>query len=141
MIDSYDEIFAASFRRVLGEGAYNPTFTDRFYAHFLATSDEIARRFAHTHMGQQKTMLHDSLLLLVDFNHNRRLSPQMAKLAQVHSRERQDIPEELYALWLEALMTTVKELDSDFSDRVELAWRLTLAPGIAYLQFGYDRQY
>lgn len=139
MTDSYDDIFAASFRRVLGEGAYNPAFTDRFYDHFLATSAEVARRFAHTDMGQQKTMLHDSLLVLVDFNHNRRLTSQMARLARVHSRDGQDIAAELYTLWLDALVNTVKESDSDFSDQVELAWRMTLAPGIAYLQFGYER--
>jgi hemoglobin-like flavoprotein len=137
-VSNYDEVFAASFRRVLGEGAYSPVFTERFYTGFLATSNEVAQRFAHTDMGQQKTMLHDSLLLLVDFNQNRRLSPQMARLAEVHSREGQDITADLYTLWLNALVNTVKEFDGDFNDEIELAWRLTLAPGIAYLQFGYD---
>lgn len=138
-MSNYDEVFAASFRRVLGEGAYSPAFTDRFYTRFLATSNEVAQRFAHTDMGQQKTMLHDSLVLLVDFNQNRRLSPQMARLAEVHSRKGQDITADLYTLWLSALVNTVKEFDGDFNDEIELAWRLTLAPGIAYLQFAYDR--
>lgn len=138
MKDSYDEIFADSFRRVLGEGAYNPDFTGRFYTHFLASSEDIAARFAATDMSRQKTMLHDSLLLMVEFNRSRRLSPQMSRLAHVHSRQGQDIAAGLYTLWLDALMATVRELDSDFDAQVELSWRLTLAPGITYLIAGYD---
>jgi hemoglobin-like flavoprotein len=138
MTDSFDDVFDASFRRVLGEGAYNPAFTDSFYRHFLGSSDEVAARFANTDMGQQKTMLHDSLLLLVEFNRSRRLSQQMSRLAEVHSQRGQDIPAPLYELWLDALIATVRERDSEFDEQVELAWRLTLAPGIAYLTFGYD---
>lgn len=139
MTTNFDETFDASFRRVLGEGAYHPGFTARFYEHFLSASDEVAGRFSGTDMSRQKTMLHDSLLSLVDFNRSRRLTEQMARLSRVHSRSGQDIPAHLYTLWLDALLATVREFDPEFSDTVDVAWRLSLAPGIAYLQFGYDR--
>ena len=89
-------------------------------------------------MSHQKTMLHDSLRALVDFNQRRKLSPQMTTLARVHGPQAADIPPTLYVLWLNALLDTVREWDPKFDAQVELAWRLTLAPGITYLQFCYD---
>ncbi len=138
MSPTYDETFAASFARILGDGAYNADFIGRFYELFFATSDDIKQRFAHTDMSHQKTMLHDSLRALVDFNQHRKLSPQMTTLARVHGPQAADIPPTLYVLWLNALLDTVREWDPKFDAQVELAWRLTLAPGITYLKFCND---
>lgn len=138
MMDAFDKVFEESYRRVMGDGAYNPDFIARFYEGFLASSDEIAKRFAATNMSRQKTMLHDSLSTLVDFSGHKRLSPQMRRLAGVHGPHAADIPPLLYSLWLDSLMETVSLFDPRYSKDVELAWRLTLAPGISYLQFSYE---
>ena len=138
MSPTYDEIFAASFERILGEGAYNPEFIGRFYELFFAASEDVAKRFEHTDMSRQKTMLHDSLRTLVEFNQHRRLSPQMERLALAHGPGAAAIPPRLYAVWLDALLATVREWDREFDTQVDLAWRLTMAPGISYLQFGYE---
>lgn len=135
----YDQQFEASYARVMREGAYNPAFVGRFYERFLGSSEEVAGRFARTDMARQKTMLHDSLLTLVQFSRSRRLTPQLARLARIHSRGEQDIPPQLYEDWLDSLMATVAEFDPQFDQQTELAWRLTLAPGISYLQFSYER--
>jgi hemoglobin-like flavoprotein len=136
--ESFDDLFAASYGRVMKDGAYNPQFIGRFYERFLASSADVAARFAGTDMSRQKTMLHDSLQSLIDFNQRRTLSPAMSRLARVHSRAGQDIPPRLYEDWMASLLATVAEFDPQYSDAVELAWRLTLAPGIVYLAFGYD---
>jgi hemoglobin-like flavoprotein len=133
----FDEVFSASYARVIGDGAYNPAFISRFYEIFLQSSPEIETRFANTDMSRQKTMLHDSLDTLVDFNRSRRLSANMQHLAQIHSSHDRDIPPDMYALWLDSLMQTVAEFDPAFDRQTELAWRLMLAPGICYLQFSY----
>jgi len=138
-MQDYDQIFARSFARALGEGAYNPAFTGRFYTHFLATSPEVAQRFANTDMSAQKTMLHDSLHTLLEFNKTRIISPRLRELVEIHSHRRHAIPVTLYALWLDSLITTVAEFDPDFDASVELAWRLAIAPGIALMQFGYQQ--
>ena len=136
-MQDYDEVFTASFARVMGDGAYNPAFIGRFYELFLASSPRIAERFTSTNMSRQKTMLHDSFTTLVDFNRQRRITPQMQYLGAVHGPAASDIPPELYTLWLDSLLATVAERDPRYSAGVELAWRLTLAPGIAYLQHAY----
>lgn len=136
-MQDYDEVFAASFARVMGDGAYNPAFIGRFYEQFLASSPRIAERFPSTNMSRQKTMLHDSFTTLVDFNRKRLITPQMRHLGAVHGPAASDVPPELYTLWLDSLLATVAEQDPHFCVDVELAWRLTLAPGIAYLQHAY----
>lgn len=138
-VSNYEALFDASFARVLAEGAYNPAFISRFYEIFLARSPAIAERFADTDMSAQKTMLHDSLHTLVTFNRAKALTPQLRRLAAVHSKRRHDVPPELYELWLEALLAAVSEFDRDFDDTVELAWRLTLSPGVTYMRYCYNR--
>lgn len=133
----FDEVFRASFARVMGEGAYNPQFTSRFYELFLASSPLIARLFADTNMSRQKTMLHDSLGTLVDFSAHRTITPQMRHLAAIHGPGAHDVPPESYELWLDSLLQTVAEMDPQYSPDVALAWRLSLAPGISYLQWAF----
>jgi hemoglobin-like flavoprotein len=134
-----DSVFRDSFQRVLGEGAYNPAFTGRFYEIFLSRSPAIAARFEKTDMSAQKTMLHDSLLTLATFHRDRVLTGELRRLAAIHGRRRHDVPAELYELWLDALVATVAEFDSDYEDEVGLAWRIALSPGICYMQYCYDR--
>lgn len=134
---SLDQVFADSFARVMGQGAYNPEFINRFYELFLASSPHIAERFSSTNMSRQKTMLHDSFTTLVDFNVRRRVSAQLEHLGAVHGPDAADIEPGLYVLWLDSLVQTVAEFDPAYTREVDLAWRIAMAPGIAYLQFAY----
>ncbi len=136
-MQAYEDAFAASFSRIMGTGAYNPEFIGRFYDLFLSSSPEIAARFSDTNMSRQKTMLHDSFTTLIDFNQHRRVTPQMRRLGQVHGPAYSNVDPALYVLWLDSLMSTISEFDPAFDSEVELAWRLTLAPGIAYLQHAH----
>jgi truncated hemoglobin YjbI len=131
----FDEIFAASYSRVMGSGAYNPRFIARFYDLFLGSSATVSLLFARTDMSRQKTMLHDSLVTLVDFSARKLISPQMEHLARVHGPTAHAIPPHLFQNWLDCLVETVREMDPEATPEVELAWRLILAPGIAYLLY------
>ena len=137
-MEDYNQLFAESYARVMGQGAYNPDFIGRFYDLFVGSSETVADKFANTDMLLQKTMLHDSFTTLLDFNAHRKPTDYMQRLAQVHGRSGNDIPPDLYELWLESLIAVVETFDEEFSRDVELAWRLTLAPGITYLKFAYE---
>lgn len=136
-LEAYDAVFDGSFERVLGTGAYNPAFIADFYADFLSASPFIKERFEQTDMSAQRTMLHDSLLLLIEFNRTRSADRRLRQLAEVHSRRGQDIPPEFYDLWLTSLVKAVAVHDPEFSDDVELAWRIALMPGITFMRFCY----
>ena len=134
---NFDQIFKDSMTRVLGNGAYNPAFIRSFYDIFLETTPAVAKKFEHTDMSAQRTMLHDSLLMMVEFNRTREPSPALQQLANSHSRRVHDINPEFYELWLDSLVAAVSRYDPEFTDQVDLAWRIALAPGIAYMCFDY----
>jgi hypothetical protein len=133
----YDEIFTESMRRVLGNGAYNRAFISDFYAIFLTTSPVVAQKFERTDMSAQRTMLHDSLLIMVDFYRTRIPTPALQKLAEIHSRRVHDVLPSFYDLWLDSLIAAVCDHDPGFNDDVELAWRIALSPGICFMRFAY----
>ena len=84
-------------------------------------------------------MLAQSLHEMVDFATSRVASDRLGRVADRHSRRQRDIPPELYEVWLDSLIRTVREMDPLFCEEIELAWRVVLAPGIAYMKFRYDR--
>ncbi|MDX1735048.1 MAG: globin [Halioglobus sp.] len=134
---NYDDVFSGSLKRVLGDGAYNPAFIADFYQTFLNASPFVAEKFADTDMSAQRTMLHDSLLMLIEFNRTRVPDARLQQLAQIHSRQQLDIPPQFYDVWLDSLVSAVGSHDPDFDEEVELAWRIALAPGICLMRFSY----
>ena len=54
-------------------------------------------------------------------------------IAKRHDRHHLNIEPELYGLWLEALIATVREFDTEFDLSVENAWRSVLGYGIEYM--------
>ncbi len=138
-MQDYLDIFNASYERAIGNSSYNPEFIARFYDIFLAQSEEIAERFRNTDMSAQKTMLHDSLHYMVDFFVSRKTNEYLVRVARAHSKREHDIPANLYEIWLDSLVKALKEVDPEFDDNVELAWRLVLAPGISFMKFMHER--
>ena len=136
---NYLRFFLDSLYRVSGEPEDQRDFLSRFYEIFLAESPEIRARFDNTDMERQREMLAQSLHEMVDFATSRVASDRLGRVADRHSRRQRDIPPELYEVWLDSLIRTVREMDPLFCEEIELAWRVVLAPGIAYMTFRYDR--
>ncbi len=61
----------------------------------------------------------------------------LESLAERHSRRGVDIKPELYSLWLDSLLMTVKGLDPKFTPKVEKAWREVMSEGIKYMNSKY----
>jgi len=134
----YKEIFNDSYRRLLESGAYSHVFLDDFYRRFMASSPEVAGKFKNTNMDNQKQMLKASLYQMLMFLSEMRSNEYMENIAAKHNRRGLDIRPGLYDLWLECLISSVREHDPRFTPDVELAWRLTMAPGITYMKFCYE---
>lgn len=61
-------------------------------------------------------------------------SSSLFEIAASHSEQKHNIEPALYDVWLEALIKTIEELDPEYDDDVELAWRLVLTPGITLMK-------
>ena len=102
------EIFADSFDRCMAD----ERFFDIFYDRFVASSPAVADRFAHTDDRRQKKAVRASLYLIMSCAV--RTEPDYAMLeplAQRHSRQQLDIRPELYRLWLDSLIESVRTCD------------------------------
>jgi hemoglobin-like flavoprotein len=130
------ETFRTSLKRCLA----GPGFLDSFYQAFIGSSDEVRAKFANTDFKKQNLALADSLYVLA----NAALSEEgsvgrgsLPHVAALHSRSGNDVRPELYDLWLDALLATVRVFDPEFSPTVEGAWRSTIGWGIEYMRSRY----
>jgi hypothetical protein len=86
-------------------------------------------------MAHQKQMLRESLAEMAEFARKRESNPYIVTLSRIHGARGRDIPVELYDVWLDCLVETVREHDPLASDNVALAWRIAMTPGIEFMKF------
>lgn len=135
---NFEETFDNSYERIKSAEKDGQSFFDAFYEKFVAASPEIMHAFKHTDMRKQRKMLEKSFYSLFIFYATSNENDYLEKIAHRHSKHDANISPEMYDIWLECLMATVKEFDPHFSRDVELSWRLVLSTGIAYMKFHYD---
>ena len=136
---SFEEIFDDSYKRVLSTQKNGSGFFESFYVRFLSDNEEIAKRFANTDMNLQQSMLKKSFYSLFAFYASGQTDDSIRNIGEKHNHKHLDIRPEFYDRWLACLIGTVGQYDDEFSEDVELAWRLVMAPGITYMKFKYDK--
>ncbi len=134
-----DKLFNDSYERVSNMGENNSLFFDCFYEKFIGSSTEIADKFKNTDMKKQKLMLRSSILYIMQLFSTHELHEYMEEIAIKHNKKHLNIQPELYDVWIECLIDTVRELDPYFNDHVELSWRMVFSPGITYMKFKYSK--
>jgi hemoglobin-like flavoprotein len=119
----------------------DPHFLDRFYDRFLASSPKVQEKFAGTEFARQKRALQASLqlLLVVAQDDGKKPNPYLDEVAARHGAAQLGIGAELYDLWLDSLLATVREVDSAWTPEVEEAWEAVMTVGIVYLVTRFNR--
>ncbi|MBI3374589.1 MAG: globin [Betaproteobacteria bacterium] len=115
----------------------SPEFLRRFYTLFLASSDTVAKKFEHTDLRKQASLLKASLYIMITASGESDRVVHLERLAKRHSRAELDIKPELYDLWLDRLVQAVGEFDPMFDAEIEAAWRRMLRPGIDFMKSRY----
>lgn len=130
----------ALFNDSLGHCLRGDQFFQRFYAHFLASSEEVREKFRATDFSKQRRMLQASFYMLVEYIALGwpECQAYLERIAATHSRQGRNIPPHLYDLWLECLLRAVQESDDQYSPETEAAWRYMMGAGIAFLKLRYD---
>ena len=113
--------------------------TDSYYE-LIDSADAQGEKFRATDLLRQKRMLQASLqlLLVAAQDDGKRAMPYLDEVAARHSASQMAIGAELYDLWLDCLLATVKEVDASWSPAVEHAWESVMTVGIAYLVSRYN---
>jgi hemoglobin-like flavoprotein len=113
-------------------------FLDRFYETFLASSKEVAEKFRNTDFKTQKILLKSSLyIMMLAAMGKPEAQTRLERIAEVHDRNHHDIRPELYDLWLDCLVRTVRDFDPAFNTNTEHAWRAMMTSGIALMKSRY----
>ena len=114
---------------------YSKGFFDTFYDIFLASSEKIPALFANTNFKKQEEMLAHSLtmiLLYAEKGDEARLFIQ--NLGKKHGKDGLKIEAELYDLWLDCLVLSLKKHDPEYSDELEHQWREVISGGIEIMK-------
>jgi len=128
----------ALFNQSFGYCHNNPRFLDRFYELLMSSSDAVAVMFARTDSRRHKIMLNLSFYTIMNFARWGDLTyPDLDCIGKIHSGTGKDIPAELYTLWMESLIQTVRECAPNVDPRIEVAWRRVLRRGIPYVTARY----
>ncbi len=124
------QIFDESLRRCSAD----ERFLDRFYERFLDSSPKVREKFAKTDFVRQKRVVLASLHLILQVAQDPKGADRyLSEVAERHSSGQLAIGAELYDLWLDSLLATVREVDPAFGPEVEQAWEDVMAVGIRYL--------
>ena len=117
----------------------NPAFLDRFYAIFLDSSPKVKAMFENTNFYRQKRALQASLhgMLLYARGSDASGDPYLREVAERHSRDNLSIGAELYDLWLDSLLTTIRECDPECTPEVLAAWEQAMTIGIQFFLSHY----
>ena len=136
---SSNELFDESYQRLFGDqvgiSAQADPFFETFYRNFLVDPD-IADAFSGVDMTRQVSMLRKSFFNLVAFYVSCEPSAELTRIALLHRNL--SIAGHFYELWLDALITAVRQHDPEADLATELAWRWAMAPGLTYMRLVGD---
>jgi hemoglobin-like flavoprotein len=131
-MDNYTKIFSRSLSRAVSTDP--DRFFSRFYDRFVPSSPVVTALFEGVDMKRQRKILEASLAYMSEFAAFLTKTEPLERLAERHSRREIDVDPALYEVWLDMLVETVKEFDSEYTEDVGLAWRVVMSPGIAFMK-------
>jgi hypothetical protein len=134
---NYEKIFDHSYERVKNISIDGKSFFAAFYEHFMALSPTARKHFSKIDMSQQIKMMEKSFYGLFIFYATKNANDYLEKVARQHSHSDLAISQMLFDVWMDALILTVKEYDSLYSNDISLSWRVVLSPGIAYMKYRF----
>lgn len=125
------ELFNDSFEYCVSKKDFLP----RFYELFLASSPEIRKRFINTDIRRQSRILKKSLYILTMATiGTEEAHRELIRLGKSHGLQGMNIPNYMYDLWLDCLLRTVSEFQTDWKPEIENSWREMLNPHIEILK-------
>lgn len=128
---NFEEIFNQSYQRNVQN--QRNLFFSRFYEKFVNSSESVKEAFRDTDMERQKSMLEDSLKHIIAFSSTKTTNSFLEALAIVHKKAN-NIQDNMYDLWLDAIIATIEEIDSQYTNQDGLAWKITLSPGMEFMK-------
>lgn len=110
----------------------NTAFIVSFYERFMSVSPEIRQMFAATDFVKQRRMMKTALYGLAHHDEDAGAHFELLESAKVHVTR--GITPEMYRIWLETLLETVRAFDYALDAETETAWRVVLQSGVDFYE-------
>jgi len=129
------ELVRASFTRASGR----PGFARLFYENLFFLNPKIKDYFTHTDFAHQEKALMHGLGFLMGYldDGDVHAREQVLRIAQSHSVHGMKIHPHHYYYWIEALIMTGKELDSEWYKDLEFYWREVVSAPVSFIVSQY----
>ena len=114
-------------------------FLRRFYTLFVNSHEDIAARFRDTEWNQQIHLLRYGISASILYAGGSDLGThELDRLHRSHGRRGYAIEAWMYDRWLEALIETLRETDSQCDPHLEQRWRSAMGLAIDRIRDGRD---
>ena len=122
-----------------GRCLVNGDLIQKFYEHFLDSDPRLPFMFENTNFSEQRELLSHSINLVILFAGGSENGKQgLSKVRKSHSKKELNIPPEMYPLWINSFLETVKEMDEKLDEKVLGEWEEVLNIAVDYIKSGYD---
>ena len=112
-----------------------PHFFEAFYRRFFEVCPTARPMFANTDFTRQHKLLQHAIGLLLSYNHQPPGEPNLlTRVADRHGRNDLKVNPAHYKDFLDSLIRTAREIDPEFTDETEAAWREASTAAIEYMK-------
>ncbi|MCE6965607.1 globin [Enterobacter sp. MW07] len=129
----YRDLFEASLNRVIA-GHDRKRFFEAFWDTFIHMSPETERHFARRPEQEGQQMIYKSFFAMLAVDGVLFVPDFLERLAREQSDEGLRLPPRFFALWREAMLSTVRTRDPLCDEEIITAWAMAIAPGLEYLR-------
>lgn len=111
-----------------------PGFFDRFYQHLFRAAPELKPMFQDVDMEVHNVLLRKGIVaLLMHVAGSSMGTKELDHLRETHGIYGLNITEDMYRIWINTMIRTVRDHSKEFDHKLEAAWRDTLEQGIRYV--------
>lgn len=123
-----EEVVRPSFLRCMKD---RDEFFDDFYGTLSDKAPGIGTMFAHVDMQRQNQLIRNAVEDLINYAvGNETAEQELRRLGGTHNRHGLNVVPELYDLWVDTIVETMRDHDPDADDDIDAAWRVVLRDGI-----------
>jgi len=126
----FNEIFNDSYAAILEDEI---SFYALFYQNFIKQSPFIKETFSNIDLHSQGKLLNKAIAHLIEFSFTKKADHYLIDLAKSH-KSKLHIDNEMYDLFMNALLLSLKQFYPKFNNNCAVAWRILLAPGIELMK-------
>ncbi len=126
----------ASLERVKERGV-----ATKFYETLIGKDPELASYFTHVDFSRQKEVLKEGIEIALRFAAGDVAArSRLEEIGRTHSAEEMDVRPELYDIWLDAWIATMRDLDPEWNSSLESQWRSELQRAIEVIKAEYHAE-